>query len=175
MALGFQPGIDIQRARADQHHARPLLRAREQMAAARLAERTELAGRGVEGHEIVRAGHDLEAAFLYGQDRGKRGAGEFPAIRTMAIREDQDLAGAFIANFSAIATARQHGGLLRFGESVPQTDRNAKGEKVPGFVVAGPAGAGAVSPVAGLAEASYRKPESISTTDGHGSTRMGRR
>ena len=178
MALGFHPGIDVQRAGAEEHHARALLGAREQMAAAGLAERTELAGRGIEGHEIVRAGHDLEPAVLHGQDRRKRGAGEFPAIRTMAIREDQDLAGAFIANFSAIATARQHGGLLGFKESVPQPARNAKGEtgeSVSGFVVAGPAGAGAVSPVAGLAEASYRKPESISTTDGHGSTRMGRR
>ncbi len=106
MALGFQPGIDVQRAGAEEHHTRPLLGAREQMAAARLAERAKLTGRGVIGHEIVRAGHDLEPAVLHGQDRRKRGAGKLPAIRTMAIREDQDLAGAFVAHFSAIATAR---------------------------------------------------------------------
>lgn len=129
MALGLQSGIDVQRARADQHHARPLLGAREQMAAAGPAERTEFAGRGIEGHEIVRAGHDLEAAFLHGQDRRKRGAGKLPAVRTMAVRENQDLPRAFIAHFPAIATARQHGGLLGFEESVPQMVQNAKGEK----------------------------------------------
>ena len=128
VALGLRPGIGVQRARADQHHARALLGAREQVAAAGLAERTELAGRGIVGHEIVRAGHDLEAAFLHGQDRGKRGAREFPAIRTMAVREDQDLARALVLHFPAIATACQHGGLLGFAESLPQDDGNAKGE-----------------------------------------------
>ena len=129
MALGLHPGIVVQRARADQHHARALFGAREQMAAASFAERTVLAGRGIVGHEIVRAGHDLEAAFLHGQDRRKRGAGEFPAIRTMAVRENQDLPRALVPHFSAIATARQHGGLLRFEESVPQPARNAKQER----------------------------------------------
>ena len=129
VALGLYPGIDVQRARADQHHARALLGAREQMAAARLAERTVFAGRGVVGHEIVRAGDNLEAAFLHGQNRGKRGAGKLPAVRTMAVREDQDLARALVPHFPAIATARQHGGLLGFEESLPQEDRNAKGEK----------------------------------------------
>ena len=128
VALGLQARIDVQRTRADQHHARPLLGAREQVAPARLAERTELAGRGVEGHEVVRAGHDLEAAFLHGQDRRKRGAGKLPAIRTMAVREDQDLSRALVPHFPAIATARLHGDLLGFRESVPQTARNAKGE-----------------------------------------------
>lgn len=130
MALGLQPGIDVQRARADQHHARPLLGAREQMAAAGPAERTELAGRGVEGHEVVRPGHDLEPAFFHGQDRRKRGAGKLPAVRTMAVRENQDLPRALVPHVPAIATARQHGGLLGFEESVPQIVSNAKGEEI---------------------------------------------
>ena len=130
VALGLHPGIDVQRARADQHHARALLGAREQVATAGLAERTELAGRGIVGHEVVRPGHDLEAGFLHGQDRRKRGAGKLPAVRTMAVREDQDFARALVLHFPAIATARQHGGLLGFGESLPQADRNAKGEEI---------------------------------------------
>ena len=129
MALGLQPGIDVQRARADQHHARALLGAREQVAPAGLAERTEFAGRGVEMDEVVRAGHDFEAAFFHGQDRRKRGAGKLPAVRTMAVREDQDLARALVLHFPAIATARQHGGLLGFEESLPQDDGNAKEEE----------------------------------------------
>ena len=79
------------------------------MASARLAERTEFAGRGVVGHEIVRAGHDLEAGLLYRQNRRKRGTGKFPAVGTMAICENQDSPRAFVPHFSAIATACQHG------------------------------------------------------------------
>ena len=79
--------------------------------------------------EVVRAGDDLEAAVLHGQDRRKCGAGKLPAVRTMAVREDQDLARALVLHFPAIATARQHVDLLGFEENLPQADGNAKGEE----------------------------------------------
>ena len=53
---------------------------------------------------------------------------------------------------------------VRFRTSAAEPE----GVRLAGIVVAGPGGAGAVILMAGLAEASHRKSESVFTADGHG-------
>lgn len=108
VVLRLEVRVVVQAAGADKNHPGAMFRAGIQMAPAGFAEIALFSGGGLEGNELGLAGNELESLFLRDQDRGERRAREFPAVRTMAIREEQQLAVDFVLHRAAVATAFEH-------------------------------------------------------------------